>query len=71
MPIYNAVGFADLILRAASALTENPELCESNYFIIDEYQDFNLSEQYLIERLVGDALGLFIVGDDEQVLYKR
>jgi superfamily I DNA/RNA helicase len=67
---YNAVGFADLILRAASALTENPELRESNYFIIDEYQDFNLSEQYLIERLVGDALGLFIVGDDEQVLYE-
>ena len=67
---YNAAGFADLILRAANALSENPELRESNYFIIDEYQDFNLSEQYLIEKLVNDAPGLLIVGDDDQVLYE-
>ncbi len=65
---YNAAGFADLILRAKDALVENPQLNESNYFIIDEYQDFNSAEDALINQLVNDPKGLLVVGDDEQVL---
>lgn len=68
---YNAAGFADLILRAKMALMENPSLNEDNYFIIDEYQDFNLAEEALITQLVGNPKGLLIVGDDEQVLYDK
>lgn len=67
---YNAAGFADLILRARDALVENAELNESNYFIIDEYQDFNSAEEALINQLVGEPAGLLVVGDDEQVLYE-
>jgi len=66
---YNAAGFADLILRAKDALTENKDLNENNYFIIDEYQDFNLAEEALIEQLTINAKGILIVGDDDQVLY--
>lgn len=68
---YNAAGFDDLILRAATAVKERPELIEFDRFIIDEYQDFNLSEQRLIEQVVVDSKGLLIVGDDEQVLYEN
>lgn len=68
---YNAAGFADLILRAKNALAENANLNESNYFIIDEYQDFNTSEDALINQLVNDPKGLLVVGDDEQVLYEK
>ncbi|MFH1270960.1 MAG: UvrD-helicase domain-containing protein [Nanoarchaeota archaeon] len=67
---YNAAGFADLILRAKDALAENPQLNGSNYFIIDEYQDFNSAEDALINQLVNEPKGLLVVGDDEQVLYE-
>ncbi len=68
---YNAAGFADLILRATKALAENSDLNEHSYFIIDEYQDFNLSEEALINQLVDNPKGLLVVGDDEQVLYEK
>ncbi len=68
---YNAAGFADLIIRATDALTENHHLNESKYFIIDEYQDFNAAEDALINRLVIGSRGLLIAGDDEQVLYEK
>ena len=64
-----AVSFIDLILNATQSLKENPELNKSNYFIIDEYQDFNLAEEALIKELTAKSEGLFIVGDDDQVLY--
>jgi superfamily I DNA/RNA helicase len=68
---YNSAGFADLILRATTALAENSDLNEDKYFIIDEYQDFNLSEETLINQLVDNPKGLLVVGDDEQVLYEK
>ncbi len=68
---YNATGFADLIIRARVALEENSQLNEDNFFIIDEYQDFNSAENSLIRQLVKNSEGLLIVGDDDQVLYER
>ncbi|MCD6150469.1 MAG: ATP-dependent helicase [Deltaproteobacteria bacterium] len=68
---YNAAGFADLILRATKALTENSDLNQDSYFIIDEYQDFNVSEEALINQLAENPKGLLVVGDDEQVLYEK
>ncbi len=68
---YNATGFADLILRAKDALAENHQLNEANYFIVDEYQDFNSAEDALINQLVNEPQGLLVVGDDEQVLYEK
>ena len=68
---YNAAGFSDLILRAQTALVENPMLNEAEYFIIDEYQDFNLAEEALINQLTNNPKGLLVVGDDEQVLYEK
>jgi superfamily I DNA/RNA helicase len=66
---YNAVGFADSIVRAKLALEANPALITSQHFIFDEYQDFNRSEENLINRVVHDARALLMAGDDDQVLY--
>jgi superfamily I DNA/RNA helicase len=52
---YNAAGFADLIVRARKALAENPDLNEHHFFIFDEYQDFNASEENLLEQIVEGA----------------
>lgn len=68
---YNAVGFADLILRAEKAVKESPALREHTCFIVDEFQDFNQSEETLIKTLTEDGDGVLIVGDDDQVLYER
>lgn len=68
---YNASGFADLIIRASLALFENPGLIKNNYFIIDEYQDFNQADENFIRELINNCSGLLIVGDDDQVLYEK
>jgi superfamily I DNA/RNA helicase len=67
---YNAAGFADLILRAKDALSENPDLNKHGFFIFDEYQDFNAAEEHLLEQITYAAEATLIVGDDDQVLYE-
>ena len=67
---YNAAGFSDIILRARDALAENPGLNEHQLFIFDEYQDFNISEEKLLEQITQSTEGTLIVGDDDQVLYE-
>ncbi len=68
---YNAAGFADLIIYAKEALEDNSSLNEHDFFIIDEYQDFNEAEEELISQLAHRARGLLVVGDDDQVLYEK
>lgn len=68
---YNAAGFADLIIHARVALFENATLKEHEYFIIDEFQDFNKAEEMLISELTSGAIGVLTVGDDDQVLYDK
>lgn len=67
---YNSVGFADLIVLAREAIDERPGLIDHTYWIIDEFQDFNASEDHLIRSLTAKADGVLIAGDDEQALYQ-
>jgi superfamily I DNA/RNA helicase len=67
---YNAAGFGDLILRARHALAQSPALNKHQLFIFDEYQDFNASEEALLEQLTGSFRGALLAGDDDQVLYE-
>jgi superfamily I DNA/RNA helicase len=69
--LLNAVGFAELIHHARMAIEERPELNDHQYWIIDEYQDFNASEDQFIKSLTYEAKGVLIAGDDEQALYQR
>jgi hypothetical protein len=68
---YNAVGFADMIVLAREAVDENPDLNQHVYWIIDEYQDFNASEDHLIRSVTDSAKGVLLAGDDEQALYQQ
>jgi superfamily I DNA/RNA helicase len=67
---YNAAGFGDLIIRAREALAESPDLNEHQFFIFDEYQDFNISEEDLLGQIIDKARSILAVGDDDQVLYE-
>ncbi|MBU1755217.1 AAA family ATPase [Patescibacteria group bacterium] len=68
---YNAICFADMVILAASAVAENPELVEEDFFILDEYQDFNQAEDNFVTELTKNAKSILMVGDDDQVLYEK
>jgi DNA helicase-2/ATP-dependent DNA helicase PcrA len=40
-----------------------------DYVLVDEYQDTNLSQFYLVRELSGGGPNLFVVGDDDQSIY--
>lgn len=67
---FNAVGFAHLIHLAGTAVQEQPELVDHSFWVIDEYQDFNTSEDRLIGELTRVSDGVLLAGDDEQALYQ-
>jgi DNA helicase-2/ATP-dependent DNA helicase PcrA len=52
------------------AIDELPEwIAKIRHYFVDEYQDFNLAEQAVIESLANHAESLVVVGDDDQSLY--
>src|SRR5690606_32288023 len=68
---YNAICFADMVMLAANAVAENPELVEEDFIILDEYQDFNQAEDNFVAGLTKNAKSILMVGDDDQVLYEK
>lgn len=46
-----------------------PWLGRIEHFLVDEYQDFNPSEQNLLEYMMSGADSVVITGDDDQSLY--
>ena len=68
---YNAVGFPDMIALARRAVDDDPTLVSHSHWIIDEFQDFNSSENHFVQTLTARANGVLIAGDDEQALYQE
>jgi superfamily I DNA/RNA helicase len=68
---FNAIGFADMIVRARQAVEENPGLNRETMWILDEFQDFNPAETHLIEAITATARGVLVAGDDDQALYQQ
>lgn len=61
-----------LVLYAIRAVQENglpTWLQGAQHFLIDEYQDFNPSEQRLIELITEPSDSIIIVGDPDQSIY--
>lgn len=71
----NSLDFDDLLLLAVSVLTRKPELRDYygdwyRYILVDEYQDTNRPQYELLCRLTSRHQNLFVVGDEDQSIYK-
>jgi DNA helicase-2/ATP-dependent DNA helicase PcrA len=72
----DALDLDDLILETIRLLEERPTLLHSffSHLLVDEYQDINPPQAYLIKKLVagkggGQGPGLFAIGDPDQSIY--
>ncbi len=70
----NLTDFEGWIHDALRALASDParrdlEAAKFDYWIVDEYQDLPLGKLKLLRLLVAPARNVFVVGDDDQVLY--
>lgn len=75
MRAYNAVDFDSLLVLAVALLEQFPHLQEKyqslfRYIMIDEYQDANPIQCKLASLLSKKHGNLFVVGDDDQSIYK-
>jgi DNA helicase II / ATP-dependent DNA helicase PcrA len=66
--------FEDLLLLAVRMLEDHPQVLErytARYrnLLVDEYQDLNLAQERLVE-LVASRSEPFVVGDDDQSIYR-
>lgn len=71
---FNAVDFDDLILLPVKLFQDNPEVLEKwqkriRYLLVDEYQDTNSSQYFMVKLLIGKRGSLTVVGDDDQSIY--
>ena len=61
----------EVVPEAYGFLSSNPQAAALDAFdhvIVDEYQDLNILEQQLLDRLASNA-GLCVAGDDDQSIY--
>ena len=70
-----AVDFAELLLRAFELWRDNPELLRHyrarfHHVLVDEFQDTNSIQYAWIRLLVGTTGCPFVVGDDDQSIYR-
>jgi DNA helicase-2/ATP-dependent DNA helicase PcrA len=70
----NALDFDDLLVRPVRLL-DDEELREKwarifSHVLVDEYQDTNACQYELLRRVTGEHRQLFVVGDDDQSIYR-
>ncbi len=71
----NALDFDDILLKAVVLLDKFPEPCRYysdwyRYILVDEYQDTNRPQYDLLRLLTSSHQNLFVVGDEDQSIYK-
>ncbi len=69
-----AMDFDDLLSQSVYLLRDNEQLRRSyqslfKYVLVDEYQDTNLAQFYLVKLLAEGSGRVFVVGDDDQSIY--
>jgi DNA helicase-2/ATP-dependent DNA helicase PcrA len=69
-----AVDFDDLILRTVQLFRSQPEVLEHyqerfRYILVDEYQDTNRAQYYLVNLLAAKHRNICVVGDADQGIY--
>ena len=71
----NALDFDDLLVKTVQLFQTQPEILEYyqdrfRYIMVDEYQDTNTVQFKLISLLAAKYKNLWLVGDDDQSIYK-
>ena len=71
----DAMDFDDLIFNTVKLLDSYSEVREYwqnrfRYILVDEYQDTNNLQYYLVSLLTNDENNICVVGDDDQSIYK-
>ncbi len=71
----NSLDFDDLLLLGVEVLTRKSELRDYysdwyRYILVDEYQDTNRPQYELLCRLTSRHKNLFVVGDEDQSIYR-
>lgn len=70
----NALDFGDMLIQTVRLLRDFPEVRRQyqerfQWILVDEYQDTNPVQYYLIRLLAGERRNLCVVGDDDQSIY--
>ena len=71
----NKIDFDDMVCKCYELLNKNPEILmrwknRYKYILIDEFQDINKAQYECIRILTDRTSNIFIVGDDDQSIYK-
>lgn len=72
----NSLDFASLIIETLELLINKPAIKKLTqriytHICVDEFQDTNLAQYQLLKQLVrSDSANLFIVADDDQIIYQ-
>ena len=71
----NAMDFDDLITLPVKLFRENPQVLEKYqntflHILVDEFQDTNVAQNELVVQLASQHRNLFLVGDDDQSIYR-
>lgn len=74
----NRYDYDDMILWVLKAFKESDEILieyqeRYHYFLVDEFQDTNGAQKEILDQLTSfwsDAPNVFVVGDDDQAIYK-
>lgn len=66
--------FDDILLYMNKLLKNNPSVTEElrlliQYLLVDEYQDTNLAQYYILKMLSAKSRNITVVGDDSQSIY--
>lgn len=74
MKLLTALDFGDLILTVVDGFRGDTRLLEKyqqrfQYILVDEYQDTNLAQYFLVKYLAAKHRNICIVGDDDQSIY--
>lgn len=70
----NAFDFDDLIEKIVRVFQKNPKTLKKyqnqfQYILVDEYQDINTAQYWMIKLLAQEHQNLSVVGDDAQAIY--
>jgi DNA helicase-2/ATP-dependent DNA helicase PcrA len=70
----NTADFGSLLVFALELLSAKPTVMQQlqavfPHICVDEFQDTNLAQFELLRKLVGPATNLFVVADDDQIIY--